>query len=187
VLSAGVDRSALHPAARWELELNTFKTYPCGVVAHPAMDAAIIASARIDTAAVRSQAATDTGPGKSPPVEPPTARHVVCAAAGLVESRLAGRADPGGWSLPAVSALIGAGLAAGLMLGLTPAQLRFTLGICATQAAGLHGADSTDAGPVQAGKAAFNAVEAAVLASLGFTSSGEPLDGRRALFALFGA
>jgi 2-methylcitrate dehydratase PrpD len=52
VLSAEVDRSALRPAASWELELNTFKTYPCGVVAHPAMDAAIIASSRIDIAAV---------------------------------------------------------------------------------------------------------------------------------------
>jgi 2-methylcitrate dehydratase PrpD len=40
------------PAAPWELELNTFKTYPCGVVAHPAIDAAIIASARIDTVEV---------------------------------------------------------------------------------------------------------------------------------------
>jgi MmgE/PrpD N-terminal domain len=108
-------------------------------------------------------------------------------AAALVESRLAATADPGGWSLPAVSAVIGAGLAAGLMLGLTPAQLRCTLGICATQAAGLHAADGTDAGPLQAGKAAFNAVEAAQLAELGFTSSGEPLDGRRALFALFSA
>src|SRR5262249_28154278 len=51
VLAASVDRDALGlgwPAGhRWELELNTFKTYPCGVVAHPAMDAAIIASARI--------------------------------------------------------------------------------------------------------------------------------------------
>jgi 2-methylcitrate dehydratase PrpD len=51
VLAASVDREALGlgwPAGyRWELELNTFKTYPCGVVAHPAMDAAIIASARI--------------------------------------------------------------------------------------------------------------------------------------------
>jgi 2-methylcitrate dehydratase PrpD len=60
VLSAQVDRAALRTpatpprteAAPWELELNTFKTYPCGVVAHPAMDAAIIASARIDTAEV---------------------------------------------------------------------------------------------------------------------------------------
>jgi hypothetical protein len=108
-------------------------------------------------------------------------------AAAVVESRLAGLADPGGWSLPAVSGVIGAGLAAGLMLGLTPAQLRCTLGICATQAAGLHAADSTDAGPLQAGKAAFNAVEAATLAGVGVTSSGEPLDGRRALFALFSA
>jgi 2-methylcitrate dehydratase PrpD len=51
VLAASVDRTALGlgwPAGhRWELELNTFKTYPCGVVAHPAMDAAVFASARI--------------------------------------------------------------------------------------------------------------------------------------------
>jgi MmgE/PrpD N-terminal domain len=132
-----------------------------------------------------------------------TVRFVVCAAAtalgdacsaavdagaraaALVESRLAGLADPVGWSIPAVSAVIGAGLAAGLMLRLTPDRLRPALGICATQAAGLCAAATTDAGPLQAGKAAFNAVEAAQLARLGFTSSGEPLDGRRALFALF--
>ena len=44
VLSAEVHRDALRgagPDRGWELELNTFKTYPCGVVAHPAMDAAI--------------------------------------------------------------------------------------------------------------------------------------------------
>jgi hypothetical protein len=108
-------------------------------------------------------------------------------AAALVQSRLAGVADPSGWSLPAVSAVIGAGLAAGLVLGLTQDQLRCSLGICATQAAGLRAADGTDAGPLQAGKAAFNGVEAAKLAELGFTSSGEPLDGRRALYALFSA
>lgn len=38
-----------HPT-HWELERNTFKTYPCGVVAHPAMDAAISVSADIDPA-----------------------------------------------------------------------------------------------------------------------------------------
>lgn len=51
VLTASVDAGALGlgwPAGhRWELELNTIKTYPCGVVAHPAMDAAIIAHARL--------------------------------------------------------------------------------------------------------------------------------------------
>ena len=50
VLAASVDRDALSHG--WELALNTFKTYPCGVVAHPAMDAAITASARIDPADV---------------------------------------------------------------------------------------------------------------------------------------
>jgi len=103
-------------------------------------------------------------------------------AAELVES---GLASGGGWSIPVVSTAIGAGLAAGLMLGLPESQLRNALGICATQAAGLRAADGTDAGPLQAGKAAFNAVEAALLARAGFTGPAEPLDGRRGLFALF--
>jgi len=50
VLAREVDRDALDRG--WELAENTFKTYPCGVVAHPAMDAAITASARIDPADV---------------------------------------------------------------------------------------------------------------------------------------
>jgi 2-methylcitrate dehydratase MmgE/PrpD-like protein len=104
------------------------------------------------------------------------------AAAALVEG---GLADAGGWSVPAVAAVIGAGVAAGIMLRLPEAMLRHTLGICATQAAGVLVATGTSAGPLQAGKAAFNAVEAAHLARLGFTSSRDPLDGRRGLFALF--
>jgi 2-methylcitrate dehydratase PrpD len=104
--------------------------------------------------------------------------------AALVESGLDAGAGPG-WSVPAVSAAIGAGLAAGLMLGLPDDQLRNAIGICATQAAGLCAAAETDAGPLQAGKAAFNAVEAALLAREGFTGAIEPLDGRRGLFALF--
>jgi 2-methylcitrate dehydratase PrpD len=51
ILAARVDRDALGlgwpEGHRWELELNTIKTYPCGVVAHPAMDAAIIAHAQL--------------------------------------------------------------------------------------------------------------------------------------------
>jgi 2-methylcitrate dehydratase MmgE/PrpD-like protein len=136
--------------------------------------------------------------GTAPAVDPAIAT-VVCAAAtalgddcsaavaaGLAAAALveAGLPTAAGWSVPVVSALIGAGLAAGLMLGLPEAQLRSALGICATQAAGLRAAAGTDAAPLQAGKAAFNAVEAAQLARLGFTSSREPLDGRRALFAL---
>jgi hypothetical protein len=129
----------------------------------------------------------------------PVVTTVVCAAAtalgedcsaavaaGIQAAALAeaGLATAVGWSVPVVSAAIGAGLAAGLMLSLGEAQLRSALGICATQAAGLRAAAGTDAAPLQVGKAAFNAVEAAQLARLGFTSSREPLDGRRAFFPL---
>jgi hypothetical protein len=143
-------------------------------------------------------------PGRADPSAPGaaddrTACFVVCAAAtalgqdcaaaitaGLEASALveAGLASAGGWSVPVVSAVIGAGLAAGMMLRLPESQLWHLLGICATQAAGTDAAQAGQAA-LQAGKAAFNAVEAAQLASLGFTSSQEPLDGRRGLFALF--
>ena len=32
----------------WELNVNTFKPYPCGIVSHPVIDAALAAGARID-------------------------------------------------------------------------------------------------------------------------------------------
>ena len=129
--------------------------------------------------------------GGAAPAAGPAVTMVVCAAAtalgddcsaavavGLQAAALteAGLVTAVGWSVPVVSAAIGAGLAAGLMLGLSDAQLRNAIGICATQAAGLRAAAGTDAAPLQAGKAAFNAVEAAQLARLGFTSSREPLD-----------
>ena len=140
----------------------------------------------------------------APASDDPTVAMVVCAAAralgddclaavaagleaaALVESGLDGVAGAG-WSVPTVAAGIGAGLAAGVMLGLPEDQLRNALGVCATQATGLRAAAGTQAGPLQAGKAAFNAVEAALLARAGFTGPAEPLDGRRGLFALFSA
>jgi hypothetical protein len=144
-------------------------------------------------------APSGAAPGGAVPAAGPVVTTVVCAAAtalgedcsaavaaGIQAAALAeaGLATAAGWSVPVISAAIGAGLAAGLMLGLGEAQLRSALGICATQAAGLRAAAGTDAAPLQAGKAAFNAVEAAQLARLGFTSSREPLDGRRAFFPL---
>ena len=104
-------------------------------------------------------------------------------AAAIVET---GLADWGGWSSGSVAAAIGASVTAGLLLGLTQAQLRAALGISATQAAGLAAAEGTPAFAVQVGKAAFNGVEAALLARAGLTAPDEPLDGRRGLFALFG-
>lgn len=123
-----------------------------------------------------------------PPESTPPAVAVTAAvtaglgAAAIVES---GLADWGGWSSGCVAAVIGAGVTAGLLLGLPEPRLRAAIGICATQAAGLRAAEGTDAFPLQVGKAAFNAVEAALLAQAGLTAPAEPLDGRRGLFALF--
>ena len=105
------------------------------------------------------------------------------SAAAITET---GLADWGGWSSGTVAAVIGAGVTAGLLLGLTESQRRAALGICATQAAGLAAAEATQALALQVGKAAFNGVEAALLARAGLTAPAEPLDGRRGLFALFG-
>jgi hypothetical protein len=126
-----------------------------------------------------------SGPPESLPagVTVPAAIAAGMSAAAIVES---GLADWGGWSPGSVAAAIGASVTAGLLLGLTRSQLRAALGICATQAAGLRSAEATDAFALQAGKAAFNGVEAAQLARSGFTAPEEPLDGRRGLFALFG-
>jgi 2-methylcitrate dehydratase PrpD len=106
------------------------------------------------------------------------------AVADRVADGLPDAADAG-WYVPAAAGTVGAGAAAGSLLGLTAGQLLHTLGICATQAAGLAAARGTDAGPIQIGKAAFNAVEAALLARSGFTSSRRSLEGRRGLYTLF--
>jgi 2-methylcitrate dehydratase PrpD len=106
------------------------------------------------------------------------------AVADLVAVGLPDAQSPG-WSAEVVAAAIGGCVAAGVMLGLPEPQLRAAIGIAATQAAGLSSAEGTDAGSLQAGKAAFNAVEAALLAQRGFTSSPQPLEGRRGLYALF--
>jgi 2-methylcitrate dehydratase PrpD len=89
-----------------------------------------------------------------------------------------------GWAVQATAGVVGAGAAAGRVLRLDAARLRDTLGLCATQAAGLAAAHGTDAAALQLGKAAGNAVEAALLGGLGFTSAERPLEGRRGMFAL---
>jgi len=88
------------------------------------------------------------------------------------------------WSRVGVAGVIGAGAAAGRLLRLDETALRNLLGLCATQAAGLDAVDGSPTGVLQAAKAAADAVEAAVLAQCGFTSSVDGFGGRRALLAL---
>lgn len=89
-----------------------------------------------------------------------------------------------GWCVAATAGVIGAAVAAGLLLGLNQEQLRHAIGICSTAAAGLEQVSGTQTGAFQLGKAAGNAVEAALLARNGFTSAPAALEGRRGMFAL---
>jgi 2-methylcitrate dehydratase PrpD len=147
--------------------------YPEAEPVHPAWLAVFAAGAAL------------SGPPQRVPggVAVPAAVAAGMGAAAIVE---AGLDDWGGWSSGSVAAAVGASVTAGLLLGLTRAQLRAAIGISATQAAGLAAAEGTPALAVQVGKAAFNGVEAALLARAGLTAPDEPLDGRRGLFALFG-
>jgi hypothetical protein len=89
-----------------------------------------------------------------------------------------------GWSTRGIAGAVGAGVAAARLLGLDEAGVRNVVGLCATQAAGLRAAEGSEAGAVQAAKAAADAVEAVTLVRHGFTSSTDGLGGRRGLFAL---
>ncbi|MGH3206521.1 MAG: MmgE/PrpD family protein [Trebonia sp.] len=165
---------------------------------HPAWLAVFAAGTALADTVLSDTVLADTGPADTGPTDTWLAEAGVSVPAGVtVTAAIAagmgaaaitetGLAEWGGWSSGTVAAVIGAGVTAGLLLGLTGPQLRAALGICATQAAGLAAAEATQAFALQVGKAAFNGVEAALLARSGFTAPGEPLDGRRGLFALFG-
>lgn len=61
VLAGTVDRQALAGSwdSGWEVERNTFKPYPCGIVSHPLIDAAVAASGQLgDPGAVTAVAVT---------------------------------------------------------------------------------------------------------------------------------
>jgi len=75
-----------------------------------------------------------------------------------------------GWHGTATFGNFGAAAASAQLLGLDEGQLRHTLGIAGTQAAGLKSVFGTMSKPLHAGKAAQNGVLAARLAARGFTS-----------------
>ncbi|MPZ86094.1 MAG: MmgE/PrpD family protein [Actinophytocola sp.] len=89
-----------------------------------------------------------------------------------------------GWHLTGIATPVGAAVAAGRLLGLSGAALRDAVGLAATQSAGVLEALGTMAKPLQAGKAAANGFEAAVLAAGGLDGPAAPIEGRRGLLAL---
>jgi 2-methylcitrate dehydratase PrpD len=81
-----------------------------------------------------------------------------------------------GWHNTATVGTFGAAAACSKLLGLDSEQTAMALGIAATQAAGLKSMFGTMCKPLHAGKAAFNGLLAARLASRGFTSRSDALE-----------
>lgn len=75
-----------------------------------------------------------------------------------------------GFHQSATSGAFGAAVAAGRLIGLTQDQMRHALGIITTRASGLKSQFGTMGKPFNAGIAAANGVEAALLATQGFVS-----------------
>ncbi len=84
-----------------------------------------------------------------------------------------------GWHITGTAGVFGAAAAAGRLLALSEKQLAWALGIAATQASGLREMFGSMCKPLHVGLAARNGLAAALLARQDFTSSAEPIEGRR--------
>ena len=91
------------------------------------------------------------------------------------------------WDAVGAIAWIGAAAAAAHAAGLDAPATRNAIGLAATQATGLGVAEGTPSAALACGKAAADAVEAALLAHNGFTAASASLEGRRGLAALMGS
>lgn len=122
--------------------------------------------------------------------KPVTGKDFLLAyAAGFEAGVRAGQGAPahhaGGWHLTGTLGSIGAGAAAGKLLGLDSQQLVHALGIAATQAAGMQQNRGTMCKSFHAGKAASSGLLAALLAQSGFDSSDEILEGKRGFCRIY--
>jgi 2-methylcitrate dehydratase PrpD len=88
------------------------------------------------------------------------------------------------WDAAAVIAGVAAAAAAARAAGLGAEPARNAIGLASTQAAGLGVVEGTPVAALTTGKAAADAVEAALLAQNGFTAAPAALEGRRGLAAL---
>ncbi|MEO7726278.1 MAG: MmgE/PrpD family protein [Burkholderiales bacterium] len=100
-----------------------------------------------------------------------------------------GRAAPGhhkgGWHPTGTLGSIAAGLASGRLLKLDTRRLTYTMGLAATQAAGMQLNRGTSAKSFHAGKAASNGLLAALLAQNGFDSSQEIMEGKKGFCTIY--
>ncbi len=100
-------------------------------------------------------------------------------------STLIGKLYDSGWHPTAVLGTLGAAAAAGKLLHLDQFQLQMALGIAASFACGLKQNCGTTTKPLHIGQAAQNGVTAAVLASDGWESASDSLEGDAGFCNLF--
>ncbi|MGV3626668.1 MAG: MmgE/PrpD family protein [Betaproteobacteria bacterium] len=84
-----------------------------------------------------------------------------------------------GWHITGTAGVFGAAAAAGKLLGLNEQQMAWSLGIAATQSAGLREMFGSMCKCLHPGRAAQNGLHAALLAREGFTSSEQGLEAKR--------
>jgi 2-methylcitrate dehydratase PrpD len=91
-----------------------------------------------------------------------------------------------GWHITATCGVFGAAAGSGKLLGLSPAQMVWALGLAATQAAGLCECLGTPAKSVGVGNAARNGLWSALLAARDFAGPAEPLNGVQGYYHALG-
>jgi len=84
-----------------------------------------------------------------------------------------------GWHITGTAGVFGAAAAVGKLLGLTKQQMRWALGIAATQSAGLREMFGTMCKSLHPGRAAQNGMTAALLAEKNFNSSDRAIEAAR--------
>jgi len=105
--------------------------------------------------------------------------------AGVRIGRTAPGHHKGGWHLTGTLGTIAAGAAAGKLIKLDRQKLTYTLGIAATQSAGMQQNRGTMCKSFHAGKAAANGVLSALLAERGFDSTQEIVEGKKGFCRIY--
>jgi len=135
-------------------------------------------------AAVTAAALTAGELRQAKPQDVIAAIAVGCELTARVALTVAGPEFAAAWDARSALGVIGAAAAASRLTALDATQTRHALGLSATQSAGLAFAAGTDAARIACGKAAADALEAAILARHAFTSAHAWIEGRRGLAAL---
>src|SRR6202030_499423 len=89
-----------------------------------------------------------------------------------------------GWHITGTAGVFGAAVAIGRLLGLSLQQMIWTIGLAATQAAGIREMFGSMAKSFHPGRAAQNGYAAALLAQAGFTAGEHGIEGPRGFAAV---